>query len=389
MPLARLDQLIETVQHNCHVTDARFARGMTLCTYLLEMREFFRWEHGIALGEAPPRSEVGPWLTQREALWETLEGADFEPIPVGDANFDPFDSTAINRALLPAGLIYGAGIGRFHKPHFFLGSLGVAPTLTAFAAPMNSPEAVTGGAFRLGTARRQNHDEILADASGARVLVCGCEYARDLTAIPAALQRDTIVVRQEALRQWLWEKAEAWQLKQQPGAMQSALAAYRYFEQPGIALERMTLAETETLILHEKGEFAAGQSLGADWEEMLASLGKRHAEILLRAVRDNWADCLSTLPQLLAREADASLHFWFSNFEGIRRELFPALAKAYHAWTTDGGKEELASTVAAGASHWGEVAGVLLQRFRNDRDDNTVLQDDLVRLSHDCAPIAL
>lgn len=363
MALARLDQLIATVQHNCHVTDARYARGMTLCTYLLEMREFFRWEHGIALGEAPPRSEVGPWLTQREALWETLEGADFEPIPVGDADFDPFDSAAINRTLLPEGLIYGAGIGRFHKPHFFLGSL--------------------------------RHDAMAPDAQGARVLVCGCEYARDLTAIPAALQRDTIVVRQEALRQWLWEKAEAWLLKKQPGAMQAALAAYGYFEQPAAALERMTQAETETLILHEQGEFAAGCQLGSDWEEMLASLSQRHAEILLRAVRDNWADCLSTLPHLLARhghdghDGDASLHFWFSNFEGMRRELFPALVTAYQDWIAHGRREALASAVAAGASHWGEVARTMLQRFRDDRGDNTVLQDKLVQLSHDIAPIAL
>lgn len=360
MSLARLDKLVEAVQRNCHVADARFARGMTLCTYLLEMREFFRWEHGIALGATPPRSEIGPWLTQREALWETLEDADFEPIPVGDASIDPFDSIAINRALLPGGLVYGAGIGRFHKPHFFLGRL--------------------------------HQDQSAPAADGARVLVCGCEYARDLTAIPALLQRDTIVVRQEALRQWLWEKTEAWLLKKQPGAMQAALAAHGYFEQPVAALERMTQAETATLILHEQGEYAAGQRLGADWEEMLAGLGKRHAEILLRAVRDNWADCLATLPQLLARDGrdnDASLHFWFANFEGMRRELFPALLAGYQTWAAHGRREDLARAVAAGASHWGEVAGALLQRYRDNRGDNSVLQDDLARLSRDTAPIGL
>ena len=128
---------------------------------------------------------------------------------------------------------------------------------------------------------------------GARVLVCGCEYARDLTAIPAALQGDTIVVRQEALRQWLWEKAEAWGMKRQRGRD----AGRRWpptaiSTTPAAALERMTEGETETLILHEQGEFLAGRQLGPEWEAMLSGLKRRRAELLLRAVRDNWADCL-------------------------------------------------------------------------------------------------
>jgi hypothetical protein len=351
MALARLDRLIDAVQRNCHVTDARYARGMTLCTYLLEMREFFRWEHGIPLGETPPRSEVGPWLTAREALWEELEDADFAAIPLDDASVEPFDVAAINARLLPEGLVYGAGIGRFHKPHFFLGRL-----------------------------RRH------ATEHGARVLVCGCEYARDLTAIPAALQGDTIVVRQEALRQWLWEKAEAWGLKQQAGAMQSALAAYGYFDAAAAALERMTEGETETLILHEQGEFLAGRRLGPEWETMLAGLKKRRAELLARAVRDNWADCLATLPRLLEREADASLHFWFSNFDGMRRELFPSLVAAYAEWCEGRGRAPLERAVTRGAAHWQAVAGDMLQGFLRH---GTAIDAELERRTHDLAPIML
>ncbi|MBU0752623.1 MAG: hypothetical protein KJ787_06885 [Gammaproteobacteria bacterium] len=351
MALPRLDRLIDTVQRNCHVTDARYARGMTLCTYLLEMREFYRWENGIPLGEAPPRSEVGPWLSAREELWETLEDAEFSAIPLDGDSIDPFAVADINRRLLPEGLIYGAGIGRFHKPHFFLGRL------------------------------RRNATE-----QGARVLVCGCEYARDLTAIPAALQGDTIVVRQEALRQWLWEKAEAWAMKRQPGAMQAALAAYGYFDDGAAALERMTEGETDTLILHEHGEFLAGRRLGPEWEAMLAAMTRRRAELLARAVRDNWADCISTLPRLLERKADASLHFWFSNFDGMRRELFPLLVAGYAEWAGGGPCEALEQAVAQGATHWGEVAGQLLQSFQANGADSEAEFDEL---SHDLVPITL
>ena len=36
--IAHLDRLVDAVQANCHITDARHARSMTLCTYLLEIR---------------------------------------------------------------------------------------------------------------------------------------------------------------------------------------------------------------------------------------------------------------------------------------------------------------------------------------------------------------
>ncbi|MBK6675352.1 MAG: hypothetical protein IPJ52_05125 [Rhodocyclaceae bacterium] len=321
--IAGLAPLLEAVQHNCHIADARHAREMTLCAYLLEMREFYRWEHDLPPGVPPPRQDVGRWIAEREALWETLAEDDFRPLPLADAWHDPFAAAAVNAVLLPAGLVYGAGIGRFRKPHFFLGRLG----------------------------RLESHD-------GLTVLVCDCEYARDLTAIPAALQGGTVIVRREALRQWLWEKAEAWGVKQQPGAMARALAAHGYADDPAAALARMTDREVETLILHERGEHAAGCLLGPAWEQMIAGFTTKRAELVARAVRDNLADCLSTLPALLAAGNDASLHFWFANFDGLRRDLFPRLAAAY-AKVSDG-DAPLRAAVAAGASHWEQAARRLL-----------------------------
>jgi hypothetical protein len=188
------------------------------------------------------------------------------------------------------------------------------------------------------------------------VLVCDCEYARDLTAIPAALQGGTVIVRREALRQWLWEKTEAWGLKKNPGAMARALAAYDYEIDPAAALARMTERETETLILHERGEHAAGRSLGAGWEGMIAAFSTRRAELVARAVRDNLADCLVTLPALLGQPDAASLHLWFANFDGLRRELFPRLVAAYE----QGDAAALADAVMLGREHWLEVAQRLL-----------------------------
>jgi hypothetical protein len=118
----------------------------------------------------------------------------------------------------------------------------------------------------------------------------------------------------------------------------------------------MVDAELVTLVLHELGAARAGAKLGAAWEEMLAAMEDRRLEILARAVRDNLADCLSTLPGLLERDAQASLHFWFSQLDGMRREIFPALGTAYAAWRESGRAAALLEAVGAGAAHWERVA---------------------------------
>lgn len=325
--IADAGRLIAAVQRNCHIADARHAREMTLCTYLLEMREFYRWEAGIPFGDPLARPEVGAWLSEREELWEGLVDAAFGAVPVAGVDHEPFAVADINARLVPHGLVYGAGIGRFGKPHFFLGRL----------------------------ARAEQDD-------GLTVLVCECEYARDLTTMPAALQNGTVIVRREALRQWLWEKAEAWTMKKMPGALALALAAQGYAHDPRAALERMADAETETLILHERGEHAAGLLLGTAWEERLVCTTRRRAEILMRAVRDNLADCLVTLPVLIERRAWPSLWFWFANFDGMRRELFPALAAFDYAKLGAGraASAELAALAARGAEHFAAVARRLL-----------------------------
>lgn len=310
------DRLVEAVQHNCDVADARHATDLTLCTYLLEMREFYRWEHGIALSMQPLSADVGAWLSRREALWDSLQGRDFQALPVEGRRFEPFAVAAINQVLLPHRLVYSAGVGRFGRVQFHLGDL----------------------------MRQECRGKV-------QVLVGGREYARDLGAAPAALLEATIYIRQESFQRWLWEKFEAWAVRKPDDALGATLTAYGFDGDAQVALERMRDAETETLILHELGEFEAGRRLGGGWQEMRAGLASRRVELLLRALRDNLADCLVTLPALKERQATASIHFWFATFEGVRRQLFPRLSTAYTAWR-DGEQRSLRDAVAAGRDHW-------------------------------------
>lgn len=330
---ADLNKLVETVRTNCHIADARHARDMTMCNYLLGMRELYRWELGIPLAQTLPHDALGAWLSEREAHWESLEHSDFNPLSVGGRHYDPFDTGAINAALEPHALVYGAGYGRFGTPHFFLGDL----------------------------LKRENRN-------GLTILVSGCELARDLHAAPAAMREGAIFLRQDALRRWLWEKMEIWGVRKADGALKSALECYGFGGDSAAALEHMAARETETLILHEIGESMAEPLLGPAWPEMLTSFTGRRAEILSRAVRDNLADCLSTLPALLERDDRCALHFYFANFEGMRSALFPSLVVAYRAWRDSDCTGAFDSVIRNGRIHWHEISLRLLQIHRQAPD---------------------
>jgi hypothetical protein len=320
-------RLVAAVQANCHVADARHARSMTLCTYLLEMRELYRWERGIAFGVPLARADVGAWLAAREALWEREyeDATGYAPLPVAEGLVDPFDEAGVNRTLRPSGLVYGAGVGRFGKPQFFVAELE----------------------------REEMRD-------GVRVQVAGRELARDLAPAAATARGGRVTVRLETLTRLLWERAEAWEVKRPDGALKAALDAYGFAAGVRPALERMAAAETETLILHELGEVSAGRLLGPRWEAMLAGLDDRRAELVARAARDHLADCLITLPALLDRGAPGPLHFWFASLDGMRRELFPRALPAYAAWRDGDRGQALRATARAGARHWEDVCARLL-----------------------------
>ncbi|MGE5026859.1 MAG: Sfum_1244 family protein [Betaproteobacteria bacterium] len=324
-----LHSLRNAVQHNCDIADANHARGYTMCTYLLKMREYYRWEKGYAFSASLPKDDLGMWLDQREQLWEELESSTFVPVPIGAQEYAPFDSDAINRALQPQGLVYSGGYGSHLTPHFFLGTL-------------------------LHSERRGK----------LTVLVSGREYARDLTAPPAMMLGNTLHVRRESLRRLLWERIEEWQWRKQESAMARAVAHYRFEQDADAALERMTDNEIDAAILHELGEVRAGEILGEEWHALLPAVAGTRAEIMVRAVRDHLADCLSTLPALLESENAASLHFYFANLKGMRRALYPQLDEAYRHWIDSGRLDRLADETRRGANLWRETAAHLLELHR-------------------------
>ena len=200
--MRNLPQLASVVQRNCDISDARHAGDYGLCTFLLKMREYYRWENELPFTQALPKDELGDWLTTREQAWNHIEADEFAPLPLARGELDPFEADAANRELLPQGCVYSAGYGRYQKPMFFLGRL-----------------------LRV------------EERSGFTILISSCEYARELAAPPAMLQGRTIFLRLESVRRYLWEKIEEWQWRKQDNAMARALASYDFITDTEVALQ--------------------------------------------------------------------------------------------------------------------------------------------------------
>jgi hypothetical protein len=331
---------LSAVRNNCHISDAQHATDFSLCVYLLKMREYFRWENRLPFGAALSHHELTDWLTERERLWETVGERPFESIPVGKREYDPFDADMINDQINDLGYVYSSGIGRNLKPHFFIGLL----------------EQI----------RRHN---------GYTLYLSGREYARDLTAPPAMSLGSSIFIRRESLSRMLWEKLEEWRWNKPANAMQKAIACYDFDSLPEEALNRMVDNEIRSVMLHEIGEVMAGKILGRDWENLLSALSQSRAELMIRAVRDQLADSLSTLPGLLEEGNPASLHFYVANLGNLRRSLCPTLVAAYESWEKTGDISKLEAVARKGCEHWSTVAGDILAFYREGPAD---LQERIV-----------
>jgi hypothetical protein len=329
--------LTEQVQHNCHLSDAHYARDYSLCIYLLKMREFYRWEQGLGFDEELLKGPLGEWLRARENHWEVIQDEEFQPLELADSRYTPFDSDAINAQLGNEGLVYSGGYCGA-KPHFFLAEL----------------------------------EEVIED-EGAQISISGRELARELTAPPAMSLGTTIFLRRESLRRMIWEKLEEWGWQDPHRAIARAASFYDFTSDLQGALHAITTNELDTLLQHELGELAIGCELGPEWEAMLALLPRSRAEFQLRAIRDHLVDCRRTLPWLMDGGRDAALHFYFANFSAMHRAIFPALALAYQKWLEGDGGMALRETVKQGAEQWTTHAREALAAYREWGDDSAEL----------------
>jgi hypothetical protein len=327
----KLTELQTYVQHNCHISDASHAGNYTLCIYLLKMREYYRWEHALGFDDRIDNEQIGNWLTERESFWETLEETPFKQLCIGDENYEPFDIEGINNALQNEGLIYSAGHILRGKPHFFLADI----------------------------IDIHQHDNY-------RIIVSGKEHARELSAPPALSQGKSIYIRSESLRRTIWEKVEESLWNKQQSPLVRAIACYDFENDLQESLTQLCDSEIKTLVAHEIGEIMAGELLGETWQKMISAADHPPLELMLRAIRDNLADCLMTIPNIIKDIEPARLHFYIANISNMRKALFPALRQAYDEWLEDDSIDHLEKISLQGQDHWLSVAKSLQELFQKE-----------------------
>lgn len=332
--------LKNTVQKNCHIADANGAGDYTLCIYLLKMREYFRWENGFNYKDALDKKEVGSWLRKREQLWDSVQEQEYESLLVNNELCDPFESNKINQYLLPHKLIYSGGFGRNVRAHFFLGVLE----------------------------KHILHEDY-------EILIVADEYARDLTAPPAMSQGKTIYIRKEAFHRLIWEKYEQWLWNTPDNAFAKAISFYPFETNHELALEQMTAHELDYVVAHEIGEVEAHKELGAGWEQLLQNIQHPKLELLLRAIRDLYADSISTLPKIIQQGDEASLYFYIGNLSYLRKDLYPKLLASYEQWQETKDFKHIQTQLSGDCDHW---LNICLQALKLTNEHPVQAEKDLI-----------
>jgi len=324
-----LKNLKDSIQLNCHISDAQYAGNYTLCIYLLKMREFYRWEKSIPYSQKLSNDDIGDWLTKREAHWDEIDELSFENLfPEPDKSIDCFDADSINTSLAEHNLVYSAGFGHYGKPVFVLADLESKTQVDEYS-----------------------------------LTICGHEHIRELAAPPGMSHGKHIFIRKESLKRFIWEKVEEsrWYSKDNPLAR--ALGYYDFENNIEQSLEQMTSLETDTVLHHEIGEVRASQLLGESWNDMVMQMPRSQAEFMARAIKDHLADAISTLPRLIENNDPAQIHFYFANLSGMRREIFPALMDSYLQWKEKADNGILQNVAAQSLQHWQNIAENLLDMF--------------------------
>ena len=351
---SKLVELVKTVQHNCHIADARHAGDYTLCVYLLKMREMYRWEQDLDFKTLLTTDVVGDWLTSREEVWDELEAQDYKHLEIDQQRFEPFDNELINTSIGKENLVYNAGLGIRCRPHFFIAELE----------------------------KSIQHDDYT-------IYISNKEYARDMAAPPAMAQGKNIFVRRESLRRVIWEILDDARVAGLDNPLTRTMSFYDFETDPETAINQMTEVEIEYVIEHEIGEVKAGELLGKIegdkiWNDMLDKYSQTHAEIMLRAIRDHLADAMTTLPKLLESDGNnaASLHFYFGNLTAMRKHLAPKLIEAYKHWNESGKSDQLQQVVDRSKSHWLGLSKQLIEKFLAGQDalaiETTVNENKLI-----------
>lgn len=304
-----IKHLADQIMANCHRSDARYAGSFSLCGLLLRLRDFFRWESGLAPWASIEGEAVLDWIQAREDLWCDLEKEDVIPLKWQGRQVNAYDFAEINRDIVPQGFYYGAGLAAFMKPTFFLARL----------------------------LRREN-------LNGLTVSYLGDELARDLFTVPAMTRGNEIVARRRPLAAYLWDTIlHSGESKQK--AIELTLERYdlnrRDFDRPDREwrdrFENMLDGEMEPFVRHEYGETTDLTFPSGEWRTIIGAHPHSRVELMARTIKDLLADTNESgrLTFIVEHRREASLGIYVALLDGLSSYLFSEIGPVFEEFLTD------------------------------------------------------
>ncbi len=311
-------RLARQVLKNCEISDARHAGLYSICGLALRLRDLYKWEKGLQPWEEKDSSEILNWIAAKEQLWEKLAPKKYADISIGGKHYDPFNTAQINAVLEPNGILYGAGYAYSLKPTFFL------------AAIKNK-----------------------AQTDGYTVYTLERELARDLLTLPVLSQDNSILLRTDSARLFLWDQISFIKKSGRP-ALRFALENCGLNNEDSQTLQHqlpiILAAQKDNFIYHEIGEMRDSTFDPVIWRELIAAFPHSPIELLARAVKDLLADTTQhgTLSYLVRNRKAAALGFYVAFQDGLIKELFPELREAFRGFTKTRDWRMIEEAVATG-----------------------------------------
>lgn len=300
--------LSRQIMNNCHRSDAAFAGSFSLCSLLLRLRDYYKWELGF-----PPWVEMNPgevlgWIDERERYWERLDTS-IQPLTIEGRVFDPYDADKINQLIEPDGFYYSAGFAAFMKPSFVLGEIIKYKKINGF-----------------------------------RVYYLGREAARDLYSAPAQTKDDEIILRKRPFAAYFWDMmlgASQYRKRLLEFVLhQYGLTSRSHKTEPRVwsdKFSRLLDTEVEAFFWHEYGEAVDDVIPVELWREMIASHPRSRVELMARTLKDLLADTGENgrLKFIVDRKRESSLYLFVAFIDGLASRLFPEATAALGKFEDD------------------------------------------------------
>lgn len=300
--------LLQNIQHNCDISDARDHGVYSMCTMVLKLRNLYKWENGLQPWEEPAAAELLDWIEVKENYWATIAGEAFSPLLLAGKALNPLQLEEINGALAGTMLVYGAGFGRSMKTIFFL-----AETIE----------------------RRE--------IEGCPVIILGKEFAREMASPFAMVQDGLILIRKESLRFFLWDQIQEVRSSCR-NSIHQALRTYSVFKDGLLdqellkaALDTIVEKEMNLFVYHEVGEILQTTLNSEALQMIVGHFPGTVIEFVGRAVKDLLADTHphGLLAYLTREQRESSLGFYLSFADGLRQRLFPEIMAAWQQFLAD------------------------------------------------------